>query len=106
MKAVWQSLLSVVLGFVGGVVASNTNLHFKGGEAEVNAETVRAARFELVDSRNNPVAYWGKDKQGLHMEITFLDETGTARTRLGVEAKQVRVGQPTSYSRFGRVAWL
>ena len=100
MRAVWQSALSVVLGFIGGVVAVNTNLRFTQHESEVRAETVRANRFELADSLDNTVAYWGQDKQGLDIEIAFLDEKGARRAKFGLEASQLKGGLPTAYHPF------
>lgn len=103
MRAVWQSVLSIVFGFIGGVIAMNTNLHFKHDQSEIHAETVRAARFELVDPLNNTLAYWGKDKKELRIEITFLDETGAARAKFGVEPNQARGGRLASYSPFAEL---
>lgn len=100
MRVVWQSVLSVALGFIGGVVAMNTNLHFKHHETEVGAETIRASRFELVDSSNNAIAYWGKDRQGLDIEIAFLDQNGALRAKFGTEASQVIGGHPAAYNPF------
>src|SRR5215469_4453904 len=100
MRVVWQSALSVVLGFIGGVVAMNTNFHFKHHESEVRAQTVRASRFELVDSSNNAIAYWGRDRQGLDIEIAFLDQNGAIRAKFGTEASQVVAGHPAAYNPF------
>ena len=103
MKGVLQSGLSLVLGFIGGIVAMNTNLHLKQHEPEVRAETVRATRFELADSSGNPPAYWGKDRQGVNTEIAFLDEKGAQRVRFGMEASQLSGKRPLAYSPFSEL---
>jgi hypothetical protein len=100
MKVVWQSALSVVLGFIGGVLAMNINFHLKRDESEIHAETVRAARFELVDSLNSTLSYWGRDKQGLDIEIAFLDEKNARRAKFGIEANQLKAGHPIGYNPF------
>ena len=89
MKVIAQSILSVVLGFCGGVVALNIapRLEFHGLRPNVTAGTVRAERFELVGPADNLLAYWGHDWQRGRILIAFLDEKGRLRTEFGVESQ-------------------
>jgi hypothetical protein len=98
MRAVWQCALSLVFGFIGGVIATNGKFILKG--SEISAETIRATRFELVDLSDNPLAYWARDKQGQHVQIAFLDEKGRLRAEFGVEPSQLEGGRPIAYSPF------
>jgi hypothetical protein len=100
MRIVWQSALSVILGFIGGVVAMNTNFHFNRPAPEIRGETIRATRFELVDSSNSPLAYWGKADQGRSIQIAFLDDQGAIRAKFGVQASQLVTGRPVAFSPF------
>jgi hypothetical protein len=61
MKIVWQSLLSLTLGFAGGILAMMLNhpLNRRLSSSENRVEVVRANRFELVNSSGNTLAYWG-----------------------------------------------
>ncbi len=100
MRIVWQSALALVFGFIGGLVATHAGPYLKSRAPEVRAETVRARRFELVDSSGQGLAYWGKDKQGHRISIAFVDEEGRPRAEFGTEASQLSGGQPSAYSPF------
>jgi hypothetical protein len=64
MKLVWQSVLLLVLGFIGGGVAMNVPmLRSREVTPLLRAGTVQAGRFELAFSPDKPQAYWGLDAQ-------------------------------------------
>ena len=98
MKSMWQSVLSLVLGFIGGIVATNSNFHIHRAQPEVRAEVVRASRFELVNASGNPLAYWGTDMGGFSTEIAFSGKDGRVRARLGVTAGELLAKKPNAYS--------
>jgi hypothetical protein len=59
-------LLSLVLGAVGGYAYSHQHSPHERG-----ITTLRASRFELVDSNGNVVAFWGTDR-GNNTVLAFL----------------------------------
>jgi hypothetical protein len=104
MRVVWQSILSIVLGFLGGVIGMHVALRLRSEEwaSVISAGTVRATRYELVDSRhsNEAVAFWGQDWANHRMLIAFVDEKGTPRASFGTERSQSADGQSLVYSPF------
>lgn len=100
MRIVWQSTLSVILGFIGGLIGMNAHFH---GNHSASADTIRATRFELVDSTNRTVAYWGQANEGREIQIAFCDEQGKIRAKLGISATQVVGGRPVAFSPFNEL---
>lgn len=104
MRFIWHSALSLLLGFLGGVAAMKVELRSQARAVLpiIRAETVRANRFELVDSRKpgQVVAYWGQDWQRQQTLIAFLNETGKPSLRIGTERNQRPGMSNGSYSPF------
>jgi hypothetical protein len=91
MKTVWLSFLSMALGFVGGLTATKVSSYLieQPNCDKVGELTVRATRFELVNSAGTPLAYWGEDRlRGEHetprAQIAFIDRTGQSRAEFGL----------------------
>src|SRR5208282_6671168 len=101
MRIVWQSVLSMALGFLGGIIAMRVepHLHTKGVPTIVHARTVRAERFELEGPTGSVLAYWGHDWQRGLVLIAFLDEKEQPRAEFGVE-RQVASSTAASSSPF------
>jgi hypothetical protein len=88
MKVILQSILSLILGFCGGIISVKLapRLQSRGFKPDITARTVRAERFELVDPSNRLNAYWGRDWQGGRILIAFFDEKDRPRAQFGVES--------------------
>ncbi len=91
MKIAWLSLLSMALGFIGGLAATKVSSYLieQPNHDKVGELTVRATRFELVNSAGTPLAYWGEDRpRGEHgpprAQIAFIDRTGQSRAEFGL----------------------
>jgi hypothetical protein len=95
MKVIWQSVLSLILGFLGGIVAVKAEPWLRHREAPLNirAGTVRADRFELAGTSDRPIAYWGRDWQRERILIGFNDEKGQSRAEFGIQATQNEGGR-------------
>jgi hypothetical protein len=102
MKIFRQSVLSIILGFIGGVMAMYTKLPFNR-PVEIRAETIRAAHFELVDPTNRPLAYWGTADQGRDIQLAFFDDKGAIRARFGTKASNLTSERPVTFSPFSEL---
>ncbi len=62
MRGSWQSALSLTLGFLGGLLATEVHgrLHSREITTVLSAGTIRARRFELVGPSDMPLAYDGR----------------------------------------------
>lgn len=104
MRVAWQSILSLLLGFVGGIIGMKVGAHVQSNEwrSVINAGIVRATRFELVDSgySEHARAYWGQDSPNHRTLIAFLDEEGRPRAGFGTERDQTVDGKTAVYSPF------
>jgi hypothetical protein len=95
---VWQQVLSLVLGFCGGMVAMQ--LENRRAVYDMSGKTVRASRFELASSSGNILAFWGQDAQHQRIVIAFLDEKGKLRAELGNEPSRLEDGRATAFVPF------
>jgi len=89
MKVVAQSILSLALGFCGGVaaLAVGPRLRIPALRPDLTVRTLRAERFELVSPGNERLAYWGRDWPEDRTLLVFLDEKGRPRAEIGVESR-------------------
>jgi hypothetical protein len=99
MKIVWQSLLSLALGFAGGILATKVNIPLNR-HIDSSAEVVRANRFELVNSYGKTLAYWGEAKDEHKVMLSFIDENAHPQDEFGVEYKEMENGRPSVYTPF------
>lgn len=96
MKRVLQSALSLILGFVGGIVA--TRIYSPKPPALINAGIVRAERFELADGPTLPPdAYWGRDEYG-GFNIAFFDSRHRVIASFGVAPTQYAKNGPKAFT--------
>jgi hypothetical protein len=103
MKLVWQSLLSISLGILGGVIGTLIVLHMQSRwKPEFSAGIVRATRFELVDSQRSsqPIAYWGRDWADHRIAIVFTGGGERSHAAFGTEQSQSGNFMSASYSPF------
>jgi hypothetical protein len=102
MKIVWQSLLSLTLGFAGGILAMMLNhpLNRRLSSSENRVEVVRANRFELVNSSGKTLAYWGEDTGEHKIMLAFVDENAYPQAEFGVEPREMENGRPSAYNPF------
>lgn len=102
MKIMTHSILSVILGFLGGIAATKFELRLPSRHASalVRAGTVRANRFELVGPSDNLLAYWTQDWQKQKILIAFVDDKGRSRAEFGTEARLVDAGRQVVESPF------
>ncbi|MGB6843299.1 MAG: hypothetical protein WBE09_00260 [Candidatus Acidiferrales bacterium] len=102
MKAILNFVLSLALGFLGGLLAARLELRtqLRGTASAVRVPVVRAERFELVSASGNPLAYWGNDWQRGRVLMAFLDEKGRSRAEFGVAATRFGVGGGTDFTPF------
>jgi hypothetical protein len=103
MKTIWQSILSVMLGFIGGISTMYIKPVFNRTTSVIRAETIRAEHFELVDQDNRRLAYWGTADQERRTQLAFLDDKGTIRARFGTEASKLIKGRPVALSPFSEL---
>jgi len=102
MKIMAHSILSVILGFLGGIAATKFELRLPSHQAPglVRAGTVRANRFELVGPSDNLLAYWTQDWQKQKILIAFVDDKGRSRAEFGTEVRLVDAGRQVVESPF------
>lgn len=102
MRVIWQSALSMLLGFVGGIIAMNVRLQYRTQWAMpiIRAETIQANRFEVVGTPNRVLAYWGFDPEQGGMVIAFLGENGRGRAKFGTEAAHNGNGHTSGFEPF------
>jgi hypothetical protein len=85
MRVIWQSALSVLLGFAGGIVAMNVELRYrtKWVMPIIRAETIQANRFEVVGTPGLVLADWGLDPEHGGVVIAFQGEGGKRCAEFG-----------------------
>lgn len=90
MKSILNFVLSLTLGFLGGILAARLELRtqLRGPASTVQVRVVRAERFELVNGSGATLAYWGNDSQRERVLMDFLDEKGRSREEFGVAARR------------------
>ncbi len=88
MRGFWHLAFSLILGFLGGLLAIDVQrrLHSREITTVLRAGTVRAERYELVGPSNMLLAFWGQDLQKQKILIAFVDDKGHARAEFGAEA--------------------
>lgn len=78
LKDIWALSLAAACGFLGGTAANPSK------QAKAAApDTVRAARFELVDQSGHPISVWERDHQGRAV-LAFEGKHGNQTIVLGL----------------------
>jgi hypothetical protein len=96
MKRILQSAVSLILGFVGGIIA--TRIYPPKPPALINAGIVRAERFELADGPTLPPdAYWGRDEHG-GFNIAFFNSRHRVIASFGIGPSQYTKYGPTAFT--------
>lgn len=97
MRGLWQGVLSLALGFAGGVLATRVvPPRSLNGQAQV----VKATRFELADSSGRTVSIWGQNKGTGEIILEFDDPNQQPRAEFGIKPSQLHDSNATAYTPF------